>query len=229
MQVWLGVDIACRAAHQASLADEQGHFVWSGRRFRTTAADLDQLWATIPADSSVTVVLEPTRNAWVALAAWFRRHGADVVLVPPEQSADLRAYYSKHTKTDRLDSRVLARIPLLHPEGLHDEHGLGPADALRRAAKLRSSLVHRRSQHLARLDALLEILGPGWHAALGDELTNKTSMKFLAAGYADPHVVRRLGRARLGRFLQRPAVRRTPPSAGPAVSAHRGSCGHPVQ
>jgi hypothetical protein len=35
----------------------------------------------------VTVVMEPTRNAWVPLAAWFRRHGARVILVPSEQSA----------------------------------------------------------------------------------------------------------------------------------------------
>jgi hypothetical protein len=36
----LGVDVACRAAHQASLADGRGNFVWSGRRFRTTSEDL---------------------------------------------------------------------------------------------------------------------------------------------------------------------------------------------
>ena len=50
---------------------------------------------TDPAD--LLVVMEPTRNAWVPLAAWFRRRGADVVLVPPERSADLRRYYAKHT------------------------------------------------------------------------------------------------------------------------------------
>jgi hypothetical protein len=27
-----------------SLADERGEFIWSGRRFRTTPADLDRLW-----------------------------------------------------------------------------------------------------------------------------------------------------------------------------------------
>ena len=37
-------------------------------------------------------------------------------MVPPQQSADLSDYYDKHTKTDRLDSKVLARLPLLHPE-----------------------------------------------------------------------------------------------------------------
>ena len=59
--------------------------------------------------------MEPTRNAWVALAGWFRRRGATVVMVPPEQSSDLRAYYSKHAKTDHLDAQLLARLPMLHP------------------------------------------------------------------------------------------------------------------
>ena len=173
-QMTLGIDAACRAAHQASLADEQGRFAWTGRRFRTTAADLERLWAQVPAGVALTVVMEPTRNAWVPLAAWFRRRGAVVILVPPEQSADLRDYYSKHAKSDHLDSRMLARLPLLHPEGLRPSEGLGPADGLRRATKLRASLVKRRSAILARLDAYLELLGPAWHAALGGDLALNT-------------------------------------------------------
>jgi hypothetical protein len=145
----------------------------------------------------VTVIMEPTRNAWVPLAAWFRRHGATVVLVPPEQAADLRAYYHKHTKTDRLDPR----LPLLHADGLHAEHGLGPADVLPRATKLRATLVKRRTTTLSRLDALLELLGPGWLAAFGADLANKTPLRFLAAGCACPYTLKRLGAARAGRFL----------------------------
>lgn len=118
-------------------------------------ADLETLWKAIPPGVTLTVVMEPTRNAWVPLAAWFRRRGAAVIMVPPDQSADLRDYYSKHAKSDRLDSRVLARLPLLHPEGLRSAHGLGPADALRRATKLRASLVKRRNVILARLDSYL--------------------------------------------------------------------------
>jgi transposase len=52
------------------------------------------------------VVLEPTRKAWIVLAHWFRARGAQVVMVPTTQSADLRNYYSKHTKNDRLDSEI---------------------------------------------------------------------------------------------------------------------------
>src|SRR5215475_2986045 len=83
-ELTLGVDVACRAAHQASLADEAGRFAWTGRRFRTMTADLQQLWDSIPPEVRVTVVMEPTRNAWVPLAAWFRRRGATIVMVPPE-------------------------------------------------------------------------------------------------------------------------------------------------
>lgn len=202
-QLTLGIDVACRAAHQASLADSAGRFAWSGRRFRTTTAELDRLWAAIPPGAAVTVVMEPTRNAWVPLAAWFRRHGAQVILVPPEQSADLRDYFSKHAKSDHLDSRMLARLPLLHPEGLRPAQGLGPADALRRATKLRASLVKRRNVILARLDSYLELLGPAWHAAFSGDLATNTALRFMAAGYADPHTARRLGRARLARFIWR--------------------------
>jgi hypothetical protein len=115
-EVRLGIDVACRADHRASLADDRGEFLWSSWRFRTTTVDLERLWAKIPEGTRVTVILEPTRNAWVPLAAWLEARGATVVLVPPEQSADLRDYYNKYTKTDRLDSRVLARLPMLHPK-----------------------------------------------------------------------------------------------------------------
>lgn len=201
MRIRLGIDIACRSSHHAACADETGKMLWSGHRFRTTPTDLAALWARLPADAvEVMVVMEPTRNAWVPLAAWFRRQGAIVVMVPSEQSADLRCYFSKHTKTDRLDAQLLARLPVLHPEGLHPVEALGPGDPLKRAVKIRAGLVHRRSTAMHRLDSLLEILGPGWVEALGSDMT-QTAFRFLAT-YANPHQVKRLGRARLTRWFQ---------------------------
>ncbi len=183
-----------------------------------------------PDGASVTVVMEPTRNAWVPLAAWFRRHGATVVMVPPEQPADLRDYYSKHVKSDRLDSRLLATIPLLHPGGLRPAEGLGPADPLRRAVALRGSLVRRRTMIVGRLDSYLERLGPGWHAAFGGDLTLYTCLRFLAAGYADPHAARRLGQSRLtswsGAGRTASGARSTPRRSWPP-RPRRCGCGTP--
>ena len=185
----MGIDVACRADHQASLADERGEFVWSAWKFRTTPKDLERLWAKMPAGAEVVVVMEPTRNAWVPLAAWLGARGAKIVLVPPEQSADLRDYYNKHTKTDRLDSRILARLPLLHPEGLRAIDDLGPAEALRRAVRHRSSLQKRRVAAMQRLDALIELLGPAWAEVLGTGEYNKTALAVLER-YADPQALK---------------------------------------
>ena len=201
--VRLGVDVACRAAHQASLADATGTLIFSGRRFHTRPDELERLWAQLPEDAQVMVVMEPTRNAWVPLAAWFRARGAQVVLVPPEQSADLRDYYNKHTKTDRLDSRVLARLPLLHPDGeLVEVDELGPAEPLKRAVRRRSSLIERRTGCFQRLDALLELLGPAWADVLGTGDYGKAALAVMER-YADPRAIKRAGRNRLTAMLIR--------------------------
>jgi transposase len=199
----LGIDLACRAAHQASLARSDGTFVWTGRKFFTRPADLEKLWAALDLDEgdALRVVMEPTRNAWAPVASWFRRRGARISMVPTTQSADLRAYYSKHTKNDHLDSKLLARLPLLHPEGLREHSGDGPAEPLRRVVKIRSSIVKRRTAIYSRLDAQLELLGPAWYDALGSNY-GKAALALLAR-YADPHSLVRLGYARLTRFLIR--------------------------
>jgi transposase len=199
----LGIDVASVEHHRAALADEAGRLIWSNRRFVTTSAHLESLWKAVCAAGNVpvTVVMEPTRNAWVPLAAWLRARGATVRMVPPEQSADLRKYYNKHAKTDRLDCELLARLPLLHPDGLVATPGLGPGEALRRAVGHRAGLVARRTAGCQRLDALLELLGPWWSASLGTD-PGKAALTVLER-YADPHALQRLGRARLTRLLIR--------------------------
>jgi hypothetical protein len=122
-------------------------------------------------------------------------------LVQFSLSADnnLRAYYNKHTKTDRLDAELLARLPALDPEGLHRERGLGVAEPLRRSVKIRSNMVKRRTRCVQRLDALPKIFGPEWALAIGSVMCS-TVLAFLAR-WGDPQQVLRLGRSRLTRWL----------------------------
>ena len=201
-KVRLGIDVACTAKHQASLADEAGRFLWQGWRFRTSPAELDVLWAKIPDGVQVDVVMEPTRNAWVPLAAWLVAKGAAVSVVPPEQSADLRDYYNKHAKTDRLDSKMLACMPMHHPKGLRVIDDLGPAVPLKRAVRHRDSIINRRQACAGRLDALLELMGPHWVGIFGEASYNKTAVAVLEK-YANPHALRKLGRSRLIKLMIR--------------------------
>lgn len=51
---------------------------------------------------------------------------------------------------------------MLHPEGLREHTGDGPADPLRRVVKQRSLIAKGRAAVFNRLDAQLELLGPPW-------------------------------------------------------------------
>src|SRR6266536_2185804 len=98
-------------------------------------------------------------------------------------------------RADHLDSRVLARLPLLHPEGLESVTGPTPADPFRRAVRRRTKLVKARTAVFQRLDALVELLGPAWADALGEGYS-KSALVVLER-WADPRALRRLGRRRL--------------------------------
>ena len=179
-----------RAAHVATLCDERGEVIWSKRRFGNRHQQLMAVVDEVGDCDQLTVVMEPTRNAWVPVAAHFMAIRAGVVLVPPERSADLRTYYAKHTKNDRLDSHVLARLPLLHPDGLNLIDSLGPADGLKRAVRRRVNLVEYQLACRQRLDSMLDLLGPEYAEALGGARYTKTALQILErygnpAGYAD--------------------------------------------
>jgi len=191
----LGIDLAVRAAHVATLTNDQGEVIWSRRRFQSHPRDLAALSAAAGPAPELTVVMEPTRSAWVIVAAHFRATGAKVVMVAPEQSSDLRKYYKKHTKNDRLDSFTLSRVPLLHPEGLIEVSGLGPADPLKRAVRRRVRLVGERIGCHQRVDAMLDLLGPAYNEVLGTQGT-KTAAVVLER-HGNPKSLCRLGLSRL--------------------------------
>lgn len=206
VELYLGIDLACKAPHQASLVRSDGQVMWKGRRFTSRAVQLQAVWDEVvaagggPGGLAVVVVMEPTGNAWVPVKAWLRVRGARVVLVPTTQSAALRSYYQRYAKNDRLDSMVLARLPLHHGPELAEHVGDGPGDPLRRLVRLRAGTVKKVTVSEARVDAHLQLLGPAWAQALGTSL-GAGALTVLTRGYADPQRLLRLGPARLAALL----------------------------
>ena len=73
MAIRVGIDIACRAHHRAKCATADGALLWSNVRFQTRAEELENICRRIPdGKTDVTIVMEPTRIAWVPLDAWFQ-------------------------------------------------------------------------------------------------------------------------------------------------------------
>jgi transposase len=105
--------------------DERGKCISPVLKFTTTAQGLEQLLAQAREGAprcKLQAVMEPTGMAWFPVAVYLIQHGVTVYLVNSQQVADLRRYFSHHAKSDRIDVRVLAKLPLISPEKLHELH-----------------------------------------------------------------------------------------------------------
>ena len=123
----IGIDLAVTAAHKAIVLDQASNtYVSPVLTFHTDPADLDYVLDTARAGTSEPVrllaVLEATAMSWYAVGQYLERHNVDVYRVNGQQVADLRRVYQRHAKSDRIDARVLARLPLVMPDSLHRCH-----------------------------------------------------------------------------------------------------------
>jgi len=107
----IGIDLAVQGPHKAIVADERGRYITPVLRLYPRADQLDALLSRArqgAEDSELLVVMEPTGMAWFPIAVYLARRGIPCYLVNSQQVADLRRYYRRHAKSDRIDVRVLA-------------------------------------------------------------------------------------------------------------------------
>lgn len=203
----IGVDLGVTSASDLSVAD--GVTITSTRKVASTPAALTAAFRKAGADGPVRIVVESTAMAWFVAAVAVVRAGIDATLfrVSGSKAAALRAFYRQHTKTDRIDSRVLARMPLV--DDALQEFELSGSDelALKRLVTLRHKLVAETTRVVDRIRSTLHWAAPGLLA--GHE---SVSDGFLAVLARWPDL-RALARARpatiakTGRFTQARAQR----------------------
>jgi len=118
----IGIELAVASAHKAIVIDEQGHYVTRLLTVSARAGDLDNLLsrarqgATSP---ELQAVMEPTGMAWFPIATYLLRKEVTVYLVSGQQVKDFRRFLKKHAKSDRVDARILAKLPQVNPDGIH--------------------------------------------------------------------------------------------------------------
>jgi len=169
----IGIDLAVAASHKAVVADEQGQRLTPVLRLSTDPADLERLLQRarhgVAADAPLRVVLEPTGLAWLPVASYFVQRGVTVYLVSTQQTSDLRKFYRKHAKSDRISAEVLVRLPWVNPEALHPLH-LAEAEAFsgQRWCKQQDHLAELITATQNRVQAWERALWPGLEEAVGD-------------------------------------------------------------
>ena len=169
----IGIDLAITGQHQAVIVDEMGRAIGHSFRFDTTPTDLDELLdrARTGADENelLRVVMEPTGLSWLPVASYFVQRRVTVYLVNTQQVADLRKFYSKHAKSDRISARVLARLPWVNPESLHPLRLTG-ADCLsgQRWCRQQEELTQLMTAIKNRVQAWERAFWPGLEQLVGD-------------------------------------------------------------
>jgi transposase len=118
----IGIDLGVTGQHKAVIANERGQALRPPISFRTQLKELTALVQATqegqPEDGAVQVVMEPTGMAWFPIAVYLSRLGWTVYLVNSRQVADLRRYFKRYAKSDRIDASLLAKLPVISQETL---------------------------------------------------------------------------------------------------------------
>lgn len=189
----IGIDLSVKGEHKAVIADEQGCFVSPVLTIRSEPASLRRMLEIGNegnADGQVQAVLEPTGMAWLPVSVFLTRHGVTVYLVNSQQVFDLRRYYKKHAKSDRIDCRVLAKLPLLNAENLHRLELPGAAGlACQRGCKELDRLQKQCTAAKNRLIALDRFAWPGLEQQVFSDPFSKAAKWFREHWYQPQRVI----------------------------------------
>jgi transposase len=155
----IGLDLAITASHKAIVLDAgRNEFVSPLFSVHTDPAELAQVVAAArhnaPHPVRLLAVMEATGMAWYPVCAFLAQQGVELYRVNGQQVRDLRRIYQRHAKSDRIDARVLARLPLLYPDRLHQlTLPSGRQFALQRAcrevARLKQQVVASKNRIVA--------------------------------------------------------------------------------
>jgi transposase len=214
---YIGLDLALTTAHKAVVIDEKGQTITNILSVKATATALEELFQRaregVPADEPLVVIMEPTGMAWFPVAVFCQRQEVQVYLINSQQVADLRRYYQKHAKSDRIDARVLARLPLVSPEKLHALELIGAAQlSCQRGCKELDRLSDLTTAIRNRLRAIDRFAWPGLEEVLPDNISTLT--RWFREHWYDPSQVVALGASGLQQAWQKSGLKSSamPPS-----------------
>ncbi len=217
MERSIGIDLGVTSSSRIAVAD--GARIISNRRVRSTPEALTRAIRDACGEQPVDIVVESTAMAWFVAAVAAERAGIEHTLyrVSGRKAAALRAFYRAHTKSDRIDAPVLARMPRVD-DALHAFTLPSAAElALKRLVSYRQRLDQEAIRAVSRVRSLLHWAAPlllpasgGTNPALLRVLRRWPDLRKLASAHA-PSIARQGGisvtRAREVRECARDAVR----------------------
>ena len=199
----VGIDIAKRS-HEACLINESGTMLGKTFSFPNSHAGVELLLKQVRKynlDSQPVVFgMEATGHYWLALYSRLIQDGFTVHVINPIQSDSLRHFYIRQTKTDQVDSFLVAEVIRF---GRFSQTLLAEPDliALRQLCRYRFSLVDQISDVKRKVICLLDQVFPEYESIFSDLFG--TSSRQMLAEFSSPEEFLAVDTEKLASLLQR--------------------------
>jgi len=167
----VGIDLGGIGEHKVRCLDERAQMC-DGFSFDTTRAGLAKLEERVfSGGSNPVIIFEPTGLAWLLVAVYLKSQHPDsrLVRVQAQKVVALRKYLNRSSKSDKIDSLTLAKMPFIDPEKLEEIY-FPPAKiyAIQRLARQRKRLENDIAGRKKRIGAIVDGHFPGIRSTFSD-------------------------------------------------------------
>jgi len=200
---YLGIDIG-KFNHAAALMDQRGKVIATLSSFPNTLSGFQNLLAVItahlPPTEELRIGMEATGPYWIPLTEWLKKQGWIPVILNPIKTASLRNYGVRGSKTDNIDSVLIAntlRIEREHPQPVSPKL----SEELRHFTRLRVEMTKDRTRIGLRVTSILDRLFPELLSSFSKTLS--PSCLALLCEAPTPSKVLALGEEKLATLLRK--------------------------
>ena len=167
----VGIDLGGIGEHKVRCLDERAQMC-DGFGFETTTEGLAKLEERVfSGGSNPVIVFEPTGLAWLLVAIYLKARHPDsqLVRVQAQKVVALRRYLHRSSKSDKIDSLTLAKMPFIDPEKLEEIY-FPPAKiyAIQRLARQRRRLESEIAGRKVRIGLIVDGYFPMIRKAFSD-------------------------------------------------------------
>jgi len=202
----IGVDLGVTAKHHAEFKNAEGIEVCSSVTFAGTKEGFDMVsehvLQHVNEEAKLRFICEPTSMSWFPLAVYAKKNGHEMMRVKAQKSHDLRKYYSRHSKSDKLDAKALAMMPIVDSESIEEVYLPDKVtNGLDRRCRQREKISKEIASIKTRIKSLYHWVMPGLTDCFEDAYGERA--KAVYKKYTNPFNVKKLGISRLRRFLEK--------------------------
>lgn len=177
---YVGVDVASKFSYYGFVTPEGNDYrepIKANNDVKGLAFILKKLKNVEKTLGKPILVIESTGHYSSRLVYFFTRNGFEVILVNPLQSHAIKSCAIRKVKTDKMDCKELARLPLMTDLKVFEPRDEATAN-LRVLTRTLSHLTEQRVDLSNQLRATLEQIWPGYEKVF-NQVDSKTSLEIL--------------------------------------------------